>query len=105
MYLVDVRHLEPVAAGMEVLLDGVQGALQHSALLWGQAALTLLRDVLEISIFKKPFFIFSQGKQSSSIYDSWSKLSGDTAKSSQENQIMVGVRPGKNIILFMFYLL
>jgi hypothetical protein len=46
MYLVDVGHLEPVAAGMEVLLDGVQGALQHSALLGGQAALTLLRDVL-----------------------------------------------------------
>jgi hypothetical protein len=47
MYLVDVGHLESVAAGMEVLLDGVQGALQHSALLWGQAALTLLRDVLK----------------------------------------------------------
>ncbi len=47
MYLVDVGHLKSVAAGMEVLLDGVQGALQDSALLWGQAALTLLRDVLE----------------------------------------------------------
>ncbi len=47
MYLVDVGHLESVAAGMEVLLDGVQGALQDSALLWGQAALTLLRDVLK----------------------------------------------------------
>jgi hypothetical protein len=54
---------------MEVLLDGVQGALQHSALLWGQAALTLLRDVL-----KKPFLYILLGKQSSSIYDSWSKL-------------------------------
>ncbi len=50
IYLVDVGHLESVAAGMEVLLDCVQGALQDSALLWGQAALTLLRDVL-----KKPF--------------------------------------------------
>jgi hypothetical protein len=75
MYLVDVGHLESVAAGMEVLFDGVQCALQDSALLWGQAALTLLRDVLKKNIFKKPVFISSQGEQSSSIYDSWSKLS------------------------------
>ncbi len=62
IYLVDVGHLESVAAGMEVLLDGVQGALQDSALLWGQAALTLLRDVLKKNIFKKAFLYFPKEK-------------------------------------------
>ena len=31
--LVDVGHLEPVAAGVEILLDNIQGALQHRTLL------------------------------------------------------------------------
>jgi hypothetical protein len=49
---------------MEVLLDGVQGTLQDSALLWGQAALTLLRDVLteKPKAFLKNRFYFSQEK-------------------------------------------
>ena len=35
--LVDVAHLESDAAGVEVLLDGLQGRLQYGALLWAQA--------------------------------------------------------------------
>ena len=40
--LVDVGHLEAVAAGVQVLLDDVQGALQHHTLLGREAPLTLL---------------------------------------------------------------
>ena len=35
--LVHVRHLQPVAAGVEVLLDHLQGVLQHCTLLRSQA--------------------------------------------------------------------
>ena len=35
--LVDVAHLEADAAGVEVLLDRLQGRLQHGALLRAQA--------------------------------------------------------------------
>ena len=35
--LVHVRHLQPVAPGVEVLLDHIQGVLQHCTLLWSQA--------------------------------------------------------------------
>ena len=31
--LVDVGHLEPVAPGVEILLDNIQSALQHRTLL------------------------------------------------------------------------
>ena len=40
--LVDVRHLQPVAACVEVLLHHVQGAFQHGALLRRQALFALL---------------------------------------------------------------
>ena len=36
--LVDVAHLESDAAGVEVLLDGLQGRLQHGALLRAQTS-------------------------------------------------------------------
>ena len=35
--LVHVRHLQSVAARVEVLLDHLQGVLQHCTLLWSQA--------------------------------------------------------------------
>ena len=44
--LVDVGHLEPVAPGVEVLLDHLQAALEHRALLGGQTLLSLLQVVL-----------------------------------------------------------
>ena len=45
--LVHVRHLQPVAPGVEVLLDHVQGVLQNCTLLWSQALQSVvLRYVL-----------------------------------------------------------
>ena len=35
--LVHVGHLQTVSSGVEVLLDNVQGVLQHGTLLWSQA--------------------------------------------------------------------
>ena len=49
---------------MEVLLDGVQGTLQDSALLGGQAALTLLRDVL----VKKKKIVYIMTENSNNFY-------------------------------------
>jgi hypothetical protein len=48
-HLVHIGHLKAVATGVEVLLDGVQGALQYGALLGGEASLSLLGDILHTS--------------------------------------------------------
>ena len=50
--LVDVGHLEPVAPGVEVLLDHLQAALEHRALLGGQTLLSLLQVVLRDTCWK-----------------------------------------------------
>ena len=44
--LVEEVLLETAPVGMEVLLDGVQGRLQHCTLLGGQVPLKVLGDVL-----------------------------------------------------------
>lgn len=44
--LVEEVLLKAISSGVEVLLDGVEGGLEHCALLWRQVALEVLGDIL-----------------------------------------------------------
>lgn len=54
--LIEEVLFESTAVGMEVLLDGVKGSLQHCTLLGGQVPLKVLGDILLGQISLAPNF-------------------------------------------------